>query len=143
MELKQTENIKSFMFNSILGVIFAYISVVIFSFAAALPIPANVFEPIAQSSPKFAFAVLDLFTIGLPLAFTYFIFVYITRKSKTYVELVTPILLALPFFLLHSYFVILSFPSSRIDFYLASTSPKYILLIVIVGFITAKKYRQN
>jgi len=121
-------HVKTHLTTCLFGVIFAYFSVLLMGYSAAIPIPANIFEPIAQISPSFAFALVDALTLGLPLAIIYLLSYKLLNKIVKTNHLISPLLMLLPFVVLHAIFIILSFPNKQYLFYFASTFPKYVIV---------------
>jgi hypothetical protein len=130
------DRVKSYIIVIILGVIFAYSSIAIMGYGAAIAIPSNVLESMANVAPSFAFVVLDLITLGLPLTIAYLVFVQVFKLIKANNINHACILLAVPFFLLHFYLFIITYPDSGVVLYWATTLPKYVLLGLCVWYLS-------
>ena len=59
--------VKATILASFLGILYVYLSIYIIGFATAIAIPTSILAPAAKAAPTFAFATVDLITIGLPL----------------------------------------------------------------------------
>ena len=89
-----------------LGALYAYLSIYIIGFGAAIAIPASVLAPVAKAAPTFAFAMVDLITIGIPLIVAYSLFVMTIKyfnSSKSYFPY---LILLLPFCIQHIYLLL-------------------------------------
>ena len=111
----------------VLGVFFAYISVAVFGYGAAIAIPAEVLLPFAKSFPTLTITTIDLITQGLPLCIIYCILALLIRQLKS-INRWGYLALGIPFYLLHSYFFIMQLPTEDIIYLLAILLPKYIAL---------------
>jgi hypothetical protein len=60
------DRVKVIILSSFLGILYAYLSIYIIGFGTAIAIPASILAPAAKAAPTFAFATVDLITIGLP-----------------------------------------------------------------------------
>jgi hypothetical protein len=66
--------LKVIIIASLLGVLYAYLSIYIIGIGAAIAIPANILTPVVEAYPTVAFATVDLITIGLLLIAASFVF---------------------------------------------------------------------
>jgi hypothetical protein len=131
--------VKAHIVLVILGLVFAYFSNIIIGYGAAIAIPANILAPLVKSAPNFTFALVDALTIGIPIIIFYVLLVQLSKLFKVNNHDFAYAYLALPFFLLHLYYFIESFPNSGKLFYTITTIPKYILLALCVWFMSIKK----
>jgi hypothetical protein len=97
----------------------------------------------AEVAPSFAFVVLDLLTLGLPLTIAYLFFALVSKLIKANNINHAYILLAVPFFLLHLYLFIITYPDSEVLLYLAMTLPKYILLGLCVCYLSKQQHKKS
>ena len=137
------DRVKSYIIVIILGSIFAYSSIAIIGYGAAIAIPSNFLEPMVEVAPSFAFVVLDLLTLGLPLTIAYLVFVLVSKLIKANNINHAYILLAVPFFLLHLYLFIITYPDSEVILYLVMTLPKYILLGLCVCYLSKQWHKKS
>ena len=137
------DRVKNYIIVIILGFIFAYSSIAIIGYGAAIAIPSNVLGPMVKVAPSFAFVVLDLLTLGLPLTIAYLAFVQVSKLIKANNINHAYILLAVPFFLLHIYLFIVTYPDSEVVVYFATTLPKYILLGLCVWYLSKQWHKKS
>jgi hypothetical protein len=70
-----------------LGVLYAYLTSHVIGIGAAIAIPASILYPVVKSYPTFAFAMVDLITVGFPLIILYILFALTVKyfnSSKNY-----------------------------------------------------------
>lgn len=137
------DRVKSTIVVIILGAIFAYLSIAIIGYGAAIAIPSNLIEPMWRFSPTFASAVIDLITLGLPLMISYLVLVQVTKFIKIDNHPLVYLLLAVPFFLLHAFIFIGVSSGFEGITSLAMALPKYILLGLCVGYLSIKWKNNN
>lgn len=136
------DRVKNYISLVVLGLIFAYFSITIIGYGAAIAIPVTILEPLAKSTPSFAFALIDLLTLGVPLIIFYILLVQLTKLLKVNNNHLVYVFLALPFYFLHLYLFIITFPDSEVAFYLASTLPKYVLLGLCVWYLSKQRLKK-
>ena len=131
-----------------LGIFFAYISIPVFGYGAAIAIPSDVLLPFAKNFPTATLASIDLITQALPLCLIYCALALLIKHFKLlshwyYLALVVP------FYMLHSYLFILQLPAQNLGHALGILLPKYIALGLIVfyfvneAFNKQKAYQEN
>ena len=137
------DRVKNLIIISLLGILFAYASIIIIGYGAAIAIPVDLLGPLVKSSPYLAFATIDLLTLGLPLASCFMMLALLIKLIKVNTHHLCYVLLALPFLLLLCSILIMSFLNSENVYFLATTLPKYILLAMLVFAITRLRLRQK
>ncbi|XQW83591.1 hypothetical protein ACOYR1_10525 [Thalassotalea piscium] len=136
------DRVKNYIFLVVLGLIFVYFSITIIGYGVAIAIPANILEPLAKSIPSLAFALIDLITLGVPLVIFYILLVQLSKLLKANDNPLAYVYLVLPFYFLHLYSYIITFPNSEVVFYLASTLPKYVLLGLCVWYLSKQRLKK-
>jgi hypothetical protein len=123
--------VKVSILSVFLGVLFAYVSVIVLGYAATVAVPE-----FAKSSPMVAISAIDLIAAGLPLSIIFVVFALIIKRvghNKSYLPY---ILLALPFFALHIF--IGAFAEFNSVFF-ATTLPKYIVVVICVAYFVKRQ----
>lgn len=126
-----------------LGVLYAYLSVYIIGFGAAIAIPESILTPIAKVAPILAFAMVDLITIGLPLIVIYFLFVLGVKylnASKSYLPYLA---LFAPFFIQHIYFFVIMGQPQDWVYTLATILPRYIAILAFAYYFARRAVNQT
>jgi hypothetical protein len=126
----------------LLGALYAYLSVYIIGIGAAIAIPASILTPVAKAYPTFAFAMVDLITIGLPLIVVYFLFVLSLKffnSSKSYFPY---FLLLLPFCIQHIYFFVIIGQNQDWAYTLATIMPRYIAIVFFALYFAKRAVNQ-
>lgn len=125
----------------ILGTLFAYLSIQIIGYGAAIAIPIYIMEPITKSLPYTGFAIIDLITSGLPLALVYIIFALLLKQLTLGKTSPPYFVLSLPFLATHIYFVAMSLKHSGFTLWLITSLPKYALVAICVFYFI--KYQSS
>ncbi len=126
-----------------LGIFFAYISVPVFGYGAAIPIPVDMLLPFAKNFPTATLAAIDLVTQAFPLCLIYCVLALLIKHFKL-VNHLYYLVLGVPFYILHSYFFILQLPAQNLGHTLGILLPKYIALgLFILYFVNQKLNRQK
>lgn len=120
------DQIKNRVIAVILGIALAYASMAIAGIGAAITIPAGMLKPVAQVSGLLAFALVDLFTIAVPLAAAFVVVAFASKLIIKKPDLTFYALLLVPLVLLQLYFVVQSQP--QVFNTLVTTLPRYLLL---------------
>ena len=123
--------VKTTILSVFLGVLFAYISVIVLGYAAAVAVPE-----FAKNSPVVAISAIDLIAAGLPLSIVFIVFALIIKRvghNKSYLPY---ILLALPFFALH---VFIGAFTEFNSVFIVTTLPKYIVVVFCVAYFVKKQ----
>jgi hypothetical protein len=121
------DRVKITVLATLLGVIYAYLSVYIISIGAAIALPANIFAPIAKVSPIFAFA--DIITTALPLIMVYFLFAFIVKYFNSNKHYLPFLVLLAPFCLQHTFFFVdMEQPQSWL-YTIGTILPRYIAIV--------------
>jgi hypothetical protein len=118
-----------------LGVFFAYISVPVFGYGAAIAIPVDMLLPFAKNFPTTTLAVIDLITQALPLCLIYCLIYCLLALLIKHFKLASHwyyLVLCVPFYILHSYYFILQLPAQNLGHTLGILLPKYIVLGLFV-----------
>ncbi|RYV01976.1 hypothetical protein SOPP22_10375 [Shewanella sp. OPT22] len=135
------DRVKTSVISILLGLAFAYLSIAIIGYAAAIPISEQVLKPLMQLSSTFAFALINFFTSGIPLAIVYCFFAVILNFLYAGHFKLKFSLLALPFFLLH--FGLLVISSHENLFTLLVNIPQYITVFLAVLWVQKSKLIGN
>ena len=126
-----------------LGIFFAYISVPIFGYGAAIAIPSDLLLPFAKDFPTATLATIDLITQALPLCLIYCVLALIINHFKLLSHWYY-LALGVPFYILHSYFFISQLPAQNLGHTLGILLPKYIALaLIILYFINQALNKQK
>ncbi|OUS70713.1 hypothetical protein B5G52_13750 [Pseudoalteromonas sp. A601] len=91
-----------------LGVFFAYISVPVFGYGAAIAIPVDMLLSFAKNFPNATLAAIDLITQALPLCLIYCVLALLIKHFKL-ANHWGYLVLGIPFYILHSYFFYYSY----------------------------------
>lgn len=137
------DRVKITIVGVILGILYAFISVPITGIGAAIYIPASILDPLIGINPTFAFAVVDLITIGIPLIIVYFVFVLVINyfnASKSYIPY---LVLLIPFIAQHIYFFIIMGLPQDWDYTLAKIIPRYIAITAISLYFVKRAVNQT
>lgn len=132
---------KSYFIAVILGIALAFASVVIVSYGAAVAIPADILNPVAQISGLIAFTLVDLFTIAVPMAAAFLIVAFASKLVISKPDVTFYALLLAPLVLLQLYFVAESPPQILSN--IVTTLPRYLLLAVCCYFLVRIDKRAN
>ncbi len=129
---------KNHVFAVVLGIVFAWASVTITGIGAAVYVPAELLKPLIEVLGQWAFILVDLFSITIPLAVAFLLLVLLGKLLVKKTDLVFYLLLVAPFALLQMYFL-LQIQQSE----LMMTLPRCLLLatcfyLVIRGSQSAK-----
>ncbi|WP_063703642.1 hypothetical protein [Pseudoalteromonas gelatinilytica] len=123
----------------IFGCLFAYLSIPVIGYGAAIAIPTVVLSPLYELSPNFALSMVDIVTLGLPLLALLLVFLLISKslylKDKAY----SYFILLTPFFALHLYFAFNTFSANIDNTTLLTSLPKYVLLVLFVALFSTHK----
>lgn len=127
--------------NLIAGISFVFAVIMAFGYGAAVAIPKDILEPLVLLSPSLAFALVDLFTLGLPAVL---IFVLLSLAVKLLKVRVVYAILAMPFVL----FMLFTLPELLVNtngsgLYLASTCAKTLPVVVCALFLAKKDKVSN
>lgn len=114
----------------VLGLLFAWASLTIISIGAAVAVPPGLLGPLVNWSPLLAFTLVDLVTIGLPLAAAFIVFALIGRRLGGQRDLLFQLLLIAPFVVMSGYYL-LHHPQPMSLFELTAL-PRYLLLALCV-----------
>ena len=120
----------------VLGLLFAWASLTIVGIGTAVAVPPGLLGPLVGWSPLLAFALVDLVTIGLPLAAAFIIFVLIGRRLGGQRDLLFQLLLITPFVVMSGYYL-LHHPQPMSLFELTAL-PRYLLLALCVYALTER-----
>ena len=126
--------------NLITGILFIFAVIMAFGYGAAVAIPESILEPLVAFSLTLAFALVDLFTQGIPAVI---IFVLLSLAIKLFKVRVVYTILAMPFVL----FMLSALPellanASGSGFHLTSICVKT-LPVVICALFLAKQDKVN
>jgi len=132
---------KSYLIAVILGIALAFVSVVIVSYGAAVAIPADILNPVAQISGLLAFTLVDLFTIAVPLAAAFLIVAFASKLVISKPDFIFYALLLAPLVLLQLYFVAQSQPHMFNN--IVTTLPRILLLAGCFYFLVRSSQRAN
>jgi len=130
--------VQNFITIILLGFAFAYISIVIMEYGNALNIPKSMLDPMIKITPNYYTSIIEFLTWGIPLAITYLLFIGVMNFIKVKTNPLAYILLALPFFILHIGVFLFTFPDASLVFYLGSTLPKDILIILCILYFSKR-----
>jgi len=125
------EKIKLLIVSVLLGLLFAYLSVIILGYSAAYPVPE-----FAQSYPIMAISAIDLIVAGIPLAIVFSFSAQIIKRVGKNVGYLSYILLALPFFVISIFFG--SFGNFDFAFF-AATIPKHIVIVFCIIYFAKRQ----
>jgi len=125
----------------VLGLALAWVSVVIAGVGAAVSIPAEILQPVAQLSGLLAFTLIDLFTIAIPLAAAFLVLAFLSRRVIKRPDTVFYVLLLAPLVLLHLYFLVQA-QSQMLDM-MVMTLPRYLLLAACFFFLVRNAKSAN
>lgn len=127
------EPLKNRLIAVILGIALAYASIVIAGIGAAVVIPADILKSVAEVSGLLAFALVDLFTVAVPLAAAFLVLALVSKWAIKTPDATFYVLLLAPVVLLQLYFVAQSQP--QLLYNLATTLPRYALLAVCFYYL--------
>jgi len=123
----------------IFGCLFAYLSIPVIGYGAAIAIPTEVLSALYDLSPNFALSMVDFVTLGLPLLALLLVFLLISKslylKDKAY----SYFILLTPFLALHLYFAFNTFSANIDNTTLLTSLPKYVLLVLFVALFSTHK----
>lgn len=125
-----------------LGIFFAYISIPVFGYGAAIAIPSDVLLPFAKNFPTVTLATIDLITQALPLCLIYFALALLIKHFKLLSHWYY-LALGVPFYILHSYFFILQLPAQNLGHTLGILLPKYIALALIILYFVKQSLNKQ
>jgi len=126
-----------------LGVLFAYISIPVFGYGAAIAIPSDVLLPFAKNFPIATLSIIDLITQALPLCLIYCVIALLIKHFKLLNHWYY-LALGVPFYILHFYYFILQLPAQDLGGTLAILLPKYIALgLFILYFVNQSLNKQK
>ncbi|GGW79653.1 hypothetical protein [Alteromonas halophila] len=118
------------------GILFVYVAIFVISHGAAVAVPESMLLPMAELSPAFAFASVDLVTVGIPVAVSFVMFAWLLKRL---IKNVNYYLLAAPFVMLMLYGLIQVSVNSDYFFYDASKlMMKTLPLLGCVKFLANK-----
>jgi len=135
------DKIKNRVIAVILGVALAYASIAIIGIGAAVAIPSEILEPVAQVSGLLAFTLVDLFTIAVPLAAAFLVAAFASKLVIRKPDLTFYVLLLAPLVLSQLYFVVQSQPQMLNN--IVTTLPRYLLLAVCFYLLVRSTTRAN
>ncbi|KGJ99301.1 hypothetical protein [Thalassotalea sp. ND16A] len=128
--------------STLLGLLFVYLSVAILSYGAAIAIPLEISD-LAQDYPLLILVVLDIVAMGLPLLLALFVFAAVLNLFNGAKQRLPYALLLLPFLLLHTYYLGFSVVNSDPSAFIATTLPKYALLIIFTWWFANWQTTKN
>lgn len=120
------EHIKNRVVALVLGMVFAWASVTITGIGAAVYVPPELLKPLIEVLGQWAFALVDLFTIVIPLAATFLLLVLVSQWLVKKTDPVFGLWLVAPFVLQQMYFL-LPIQQSELNT-LVLTLPRCVLL---------------
>jgi hypothetical protein len=85
------------LLSVIAGLVFIYLSIVVTGLGAAIAIPESVLNPMAKLSLTVALSVVDLITIGIPLAICFVMYAWLL---KSFLKTINYYLVAAPYIML-------------------------------------------
>ena len=132
---------KSYFVAVILGTALAFASVVIVSYGAAVAIPADILNPVAQISGLLAFTLVDLFTIAVPMATAFLIVAFASKLVISKPDFTLYVLLLGPLVLLQLFFVAQSQPQMLNN--IVTTLARILLLTVCFYFLVRSSKQPN
>ncbi|WP_298445864.1 hypothetical protein [uncultured Ferrimonas sp.] len=132
------DRVKITMLAIFLGVLYAYLSVYIIGIGAAVAIPASILTPVAKAYPTFAFAMVDLITIGFPLLIVYFLFVLIVKYFNSSNSYFPYLALLVPFFIQHIYLFVIMGQPQDLAYTLATIMPRYIAILLFALYFVKR-----
>ncbi|OUS23871.1 hypothetical protein A9Q98_14560 [Thalassotalea sp. 42_200_T64] len=115
--------------STLLGILFVCLSVPILGYGKAIAIQGD-FLDFAQDYPLFIHFMLDIVIMGLPLLLALFVFAAVLNLFNGAKQRLPYALFLLPFLLLHSYYLVFSIVNLDPSAFIATTLPKYALLII-------------
>ncbi|SNY44967.1 hypothetical protein SAMN06297280_0812 [Arsukibacterium tuosuense] len=116
----------------ILGSLFVVASIVIIGIGAAVPVSADLLTPLVKSLGMFAFALVDLVTIAIPLAAAFLVLAVVSRLINRAADATFYALLLAPFMLFDLYYLLFNTITLT---GLMNIVPRYILLGVCFYFL--------
>ena len=123
------------------GVLFTYLSITIIGYGAAVAIPENLLLPLMQFSPTFALSLTEFFTIGIPLAVSFYLLALIFRRL---VKMVYSYLLVAPFILFMLYgLVTIGYNNENIWYYFSLTVAKLLPILACAIFLAKQDASNN
>jgi hypothetical protein len=134
---------KTTVVATLLGIFYAYLSVYIIGFGAAIAIPASLLTPIAELDLILAFAMADIITIAIPLIIVYFIFVFTVKYFNSSNSYLPFLALLAPFCIQHIYFWINIEVVQDLAYVLSTTMPRYILIIFFALYFVKQASEQQ
>ncbi|MFT5276629.1 MAG: hypothetical protein ACI97K_003250 [Glaciecola sp.] len=122
------------------GILFAFLSVTIIGYGAAIAVPKDILGPLMHFSPTFALSLTDFVTIGMPLAASFYLLTLIFRRL---VKVVYSSLLVGPFILFMLYgLVTIGYDNESLWYYAASSVAK-VLPVLLCAILLDKQGVQN
>ncbi|CAM3652136.1 hypothetical protein [Parendozoicomonas haliclonae] len=118
-----------------LGAGFAWLSVYLISFGAAIVLPHSM-QVWFNEYPLTAWALGEVLVFCLPMAIAFAALAFALEKLTTNGSRWLYALLALPFVSLYAYVEIVAFPDHHSSFYLATIAPKYIVILLMVLLVS-------
>ena len=88
------------LFSVTAGVAFVYLSIIVIGVGAAVAIPESILKPMVRFSPIIALSIVDLITIGIPVAICFFVFTWLFKLA---LKSINYYLFAAPYFLFMLY----------------------------------------
>lgn len=139
--IKKHHGYVDYTVNLFAGILFVFAVIMAFGYGSAVAIPKDILEPLVLLSPSLAFALVDLFTLGLPAVL---IFVLLSLAVKLLKVRVVYAILAMPFVL----FMLFTLPELLVNtsgsgLYLASTCAKTLPVVVFALFMAKKDKVSN
>ncbi|MGQ8364026.1 hypothetical protein [Glaciecola sp. 1036] len=125
----------------LIGVTLAYMSIFIIGAGAAIAIPSEILKPLVQISSMFAFTLVDLVTIAVPLSLTYLVLAFLGAKLIKAPSVTFYALVLIPLILLQLYFILQS--QAQETFNLATTFPRLLLLVTVFYVFARNVNRSN
>lgn len=114
----------------VLGLLFAWASLTIIGIGAAVAVPPGLLGPLVSWSPLLAFSLVNLVTIGLPLAAAFSILALVGQRLTGQRDLLFHVLLLAPFVVMSGYYLFQHpQPLSRSEL---TVLPQYLLLALCV-----------
>ncbi|MBQ1784360.1 MAG: hypothetical protein II007_11980 [Gammaproteobacteria bacterium] len=120
----------------VLGLLFAWGSLTIVGIGTAVAVPPGLLGPLVSWSPLLAFALVNLVTVGLPLAAAFSILALVGQRLSGQRDLLFHLLLLAPFMVMSGYYLFQHpQPLSRSEL---TALPQYLLLALCVYALTER-----
>jgi hypothetical protein len=135
------DQLKTRIIAVIIGIALAYASIAIIGIGAAVAIPSDILQPVAQVSGLLAFTLVDLFTIAVPLTAAFLVLALVSKRVIKKPDVTCYALLLAPLVLMQLFFVVQSPPHLLHN--IVTTLPRYLLLAVCFYFLVRSTNRVN